>query len=297
VREQDEVWLVSTRHIGCIAGDAALPLHVARLAPDGGWHDASLDDLVHAGPRDALLCVYVHGNRVSSAASSAEGHCVYRQLTACASDTTPVRFVIWSWPSAQMHGQLRDVRAKAHRTEIEGYCLGWFLAQLPPTQRVSLLGYSFGARIATGALHLRGGGVLSGRVLPQVSSDPAPVRVVMLAAALPNTWLRPGAYHESALLQLDYLLNLFNRCDPVLRRFRLLSKQSRATALGFGGMYAADLGDVALRIEQCDVSPTVQKSHELDDYLTDSCLLQRMSDVLFWHASPAAQSTPGQHSE
>ena len=85
---------------------------------------------------------------------------MYRLLTAGVDDATPIRFVIWSWPSAQVRGQLRDVRTKANRTELAGYCLAWVLTHLPETQQVSLLGYSFGARIATGAMHLVGGGEL-----------------------------------------------------------------------------------------------------------------------------------------
>jgi hypothetical protein len=286
LRDQDELWWVSTRHVGCAVADAAPPLHVERLEPERGWREASLDDLLSASGRDAILLVFVHGNRVSGAQSREEGQRVYQELTAGTSDATPVRFVIWSWPSSRVQGQLRDVRAKAQRTELEGYLLGWFLSQLPPTQRLSLLGYSFGARIATGALHLCGGGVLSGRTLPQTPSAPLPTRVVMLAAALPNTWLFPGAYHQCALPQLDHLLNLFNRCDPVLRRYHLLIKHSRATALGFSGMRVAELGNLARKIDQCDVSPSVQKSHELDNYLSDPCLRQRMADVLLWVAVP-----------
>ena len=49
----------------------------------------------------------------------------------------------------------------------------------------------------------------------------------MLAAALHNYWLRPGGYHDLAVSHIDYLLNLYNCCDPVLKRYPLLYKGSR----------------------------------------------------------------------
>ena len=128
--------------------------------------------------------IYIHGNRVPSECTAPEGQQVYRLLTAGVDDATPIRFVIWSWPSAQMRGQLRDVRTKANRTELAGYCLAWLLTHLPENQQVSLLGYSFGARIATGAMHLVGGGTLCGRTLPPHPMTSSNTRVVMLAGAL-----------------------------------------------------------------------------------------------------------------
>ena len=103
----------------------------------------------------------------------------------------------------------------------------------PNEQRVSLLAYSYGARIATGALHLLEGGQLSGRALASPDGRAFHVRLVMLAAALHNYWLRPGGYHDMAVSHIDYLLNLYNCCDPVLKRYPLLYKGSRAGCFGF----------------------------------------------------------------
>jgi hypothetical protein len=175
---------------------------------------------------------------------------------------------------------VRDVRVKAQRTEMGGYCLGWFLAQLPPDQRVSLLAYSFGARIATGALHLLEGGQLSGRALAPHGTQMVHARMVMLAAALHNNWLRPGGYHDLALAHVDYLLNLYNRCDPVLKRYPFLYKGSRAQALGFTGMVTRDLGPTGELIEQHGFC---HKSHAAIYYLQDCGFLHRMQEVLFWH--------------
>lgn len=238
---------------------------------------------------------FVHGNRVPSELAGPEGLTVYRALTAGVTDATPLRFVIWSWPSERVRGQLRDVRTKANRTDLAGYCLAWVLTHLPETQHVSVLGYSFGGRIATGAMHLVGGGELAGRSLPPHPAISQNTRVVMVAGALHNSWLRPGGYHEAAIKHLDYLLNLYNCCDPVLQRYHALYKHSCATALGYSGMYTGDLGDVAERIEQFDVCNIVGRSHEISHYLASACLVERMREVLLWRplhgeaAVPAAE--------
>jgi hypothetical protein len=229
------------------------------------------------------MVVYVHGNRVDSHEAAGEGRYVYRLLTSQIDDPISVRFVIWSWPSAQVQGQLRDVRVKAERTDLGGYCLGWFLSQLPEQQRVSLLGYSFGARIATGAMHLVGGGELAGRALTRHASAGPRAHVVLLAAALHNNWLHPGCYHGQALAHIDYLLNLYDCCDPVLKRYPLLYKGSRTQALGFTGMHTGGLGPIASSIEQRDVCDVVERSHAAIHYFANRGLRRRMQDVLFWH--------------
>ncbi|MGM0488647.1 MAG: hypothetical protein ACQESR_18060 [Planctomycetota bacterium] len=281
-RPQDEIWLVSERHIGDLESEQAPPLETWHYDSAGGWRDRDLTDLLAPSSPRQIVLVYVHGNRISSGEAACAGRCVYRLITSRMDDSVSIRYVIWSWPSSRIPGQLRDVRVKARRTELGGYCLGWFLAQLPPEQRISLLGYSFGARIATGALHLRGGGELCGRVLPSREPHAREVRVVLLAAAVHRTWLRPGGYHDRALANTDYLLNVFNSEDPVLKRYRFLYKGSRPRAFGYTGIFVRGLGAAGERVEQCDARWVVGHSHALFRYLGSSCLGKRIQPVLSW---------------
>jgi hypothetical protein len=292
-RPQDELWLVSARQC-CDVGPGVEPeLHAQRLNGDSQWQPADIHELYQPTTDEQILVVFIHGNRVPSEKAAPEGQSVYRMLTAGVDDATPIRFVIWSWPSAQVRGPLKDVRIKAQRTDLAGYCLAWVLTRLPENQHVSLLGYSFGARIATGAMHLVGGGKLSGRMLPPHPAISQNTRVVMLAGALDNTWLRPGGFHERAISHLDYLLNLYNCCDPILKRYHVLYKRSCATAIGYSGMYTGDLGEVAERIEQQDVCNVVQQSHEVENYLRNAGVEQRIRDVLFWRPVRSAANIPG----
>ncbi len=283
-RPQDEVWLVSARNVSCVDPNDTLHLPTQRYVPGAGWETGELHQLFQPTTPDQITVIFVHGNRVSSGEAASEGRFVYRLLTSQVDDPVSIRFVVWSWPSAQVRGQLRDVRVKAQRTDLGGHSLGWFLQQLSPEQRVSLLGYSFGARIATGGLHVASGGQLAGRVLAPRDEAAPQARVVLLAAALHNNWLQPGCYHGDALTHVDYLLNLYDCCDPVLKRYPLLYKHSHAQALGFTGMNMSGLGEMADRIEQRDVCSIVQRSHEAIHYFESARLRQRMQQVLFWHA-------------
>jgi pimeloyl-ACP methyl ester carboxylesterase len=193
------------------------------------------------------------------------------------SQVEPVRFVVWSWPSDQIHGQVRDVRAKAARTNGEAFYLAWFMSQLDPGASANVLGYSFGARVATGALHLLGGGELAGRTLP---TGPTPrVRVALLAAAVHSHWLQPGACHGAALSQMDRLLIQYNSCDPYLKHYQFIEKHARPAALGYLGMRADEAASVWL--EQRDVCAIVGKSHAQIRYFTSCTLTREIRETFF----------------
>ncbi len=99
-----------------------------------------------------------------------------------------------------------------------------------------MIGYSYGARIASGALHLLGGGDMSGLKLGQrIHSERRSIRAVYIAAAFDATWMQPNGYHGQALSQIDQLMLLNNRGDPAMRFFRMTVKKKRPLALGLRG--------------------------------------------------------------
>ena len=80
------------------------------------------------------------------------------------------------------------------------------------------MGYSFGARISTGTLHLLGGGSINGRSLPlEPAPNRAPRRAVLLAAAVGRDALAPGHRHSDRRLgQVDRMVITVNPRDRVL---------------------------------------------------------------------------------
>jgi hypothetical protein len=239
-----------------------------------------------AGDSAGLTVIYVHGNRIESCEARQTGRRFYRTLTRCVSDPTPIRCVIWSWPSGQIRGQIRDVRCKAQRSNWEGVYLAWFLSRIDQQASVSLVGHSFGARVITGALHMLAGGAIAGQRLPAERSPRATCRVVLLAAALHNHWLSPGAFHGRAPDQMDRLLLLYNSCDPALRRYHLVEKCGSPEALGYTGLWnLAAFESAAQRVQQWDACGTVGKSHGAHQYLCSPQLMEQVRRCALWRST------------
>jgi hypothetical protein len=215
---------------------------------------------------------------------------VYFQLVGKSDDEPPVRFVIWSWPSSQIKGPLKDVRSKAWRTDTDGYYLARFLAEMKPEVRTGLIGYSYGARIITGALHLLGGGSLAGRTVP--AGERPQIRTALWAAALHNDWLLPGHYHGQALAMADRWLTTYNCCDPVLSRYQWIDKCSDPVALGYSGLYGRNRLPPELneRVEEMNVSCLVGGTHDMRAYLYSLPVQDRTRQYVLWHDLESAKS-------
>ncbi len=290
-REQDTVWLIDTRGIACQESSAVDPtaqLAYRRYDRERRWQASTGDAFFATDAPEVITCVYVHGNRLDASRALRRGWDVYRSLARGAPDGEPIRFVIWSWPSAQIRGQLRDVRVKAARSDTNAYYFGRFLSQIDPEVRLSLLGFSYGARIITGGLQLTGGGTVLGHRLEGEATPRRPIRLVLLAAGLDNRWILPGGRHERALSQAERTLLLYNSCDPVLKRFRLLSRCDRAEALGYTGLVCDEqLGEALKRIEQMDVCCLFGKSHNAERYIFSGAVMSRARPFVFWQSLDA----------
>ncbi len=285
-RPQDQLWYINTRPVEAVQSDPAVEpnLQVGRYDREQGWVSSNLSELLSQDDAQIPTVFYIHGNRIEGDECAARGRLVYHALACESRSDQPLRFVIWSWPADKFTGPLRDVRAKAQRTEIESYYLGWVLSRIDPHVHVSVIGYSFGARITTGALHVSAGGELAGRSLREYRGPESQrVRVVLLAAALPNYWLLPGEYHERALSQVDRLLLLYNSCDYVLRRYWLLDFDPRQQALGYTGLAGAEFfGELARNIVQWDVNGEVGRQHNRDEYFKAPYLVDEIRRYVMW---------------
>jgi len=291
VRPQDQVWLVSTRGLGCPSGkeDPAWQLWQYEKAM---WQPRTAAQFYAADSPDLVTPFYIHGNRIDPDLASSDGLATYFQLAGKLDEEPPVRFVIWTWPSSQIKGPLNDIRSKAARSDVEAYYLARFLAGMQPEVRTGLIGFSYGARITCGALHLLGGGSQIGLSLPP---GPRPrARVVLWAAGEHNHWLLPGHYHGEALKQAERWLITQNCCDPALARYRFVDPCSDAVALGYSGLYGRNLlpADLDARIEEVNVSNLVGSTHDNDDYLYSLYIQNRTRDYALWHELPELKPQP-----
>lgn len=270
----DEILLVSTRAAG-ISCDGKLlsekllcQRYETRANGRPHWKSVDWREALLA-PTTTRTVIYVHGNRVEPGEDHYRGMMVYHSLVSQGRPSEPIRFIIWSWPSTPIPGLLKDMYVKAARTRPAGWQLAWFLDQLPEETPITLVGYSYGARVISGSLHLLGGGKLNGLELAErVHPDRGPMPVAMIAAAYDADWIQPGRYHERALSQVEELVLTTNHRDPAMRLYHFSVDRGRIDALGKSGVpQPSSLGEAAQRIALIDTTAEVGRSHALKDYL------------------------------
>jgi len=269
--ELQPVWLISTRAAPVCGPQDGIPPELGywRYDDPSGWVCATREEFLTSGDADLPTCFFIHGNRYTHAEAIEYGWLGWRRLVEESCVRGPVRFVIWSWPSEWIFGGLEDARVKSIRSEAQSFYLAHLIDQMPPETPLSLVGYSLGARLGTGALHLLGGGRLVGN---ELSARLHPYR------AMDNDWLTPGSRHGQALDQVDRMLILYNSRDIVLKRYRFIDP-SRPSAMGYAGMAwtAAATG----RVIQVDVTSWLGRAHTVENYLDTPALVHRMLPFAF----------------
>jgi hypothetical protein len=269
-RQQDEVWLVSSRGLGCgELGNSGQQLAYWRNEPSHGWAVSSHAAWL-AGDPSVPVSIFVHGNDMTFQRSVEEGWAVYGDLVRSAPEQPPMRFVIYSWPADKIRGlPANNVRAKCARCDVDARYMAWFIDQLEPQTPLSLGGYSVGARIVGGALQLTAGGSLNGRpMLAQTHPKREPVRVLLMAAAMDSDWFLPGRRYGLAIGQMKHLTLLNNTCDRALRFYhRIYCKHGGPEALGYTGFPGPQLlGDGHGKLEEYDVCCFIGPEHNWEHY-------------------------------
>jgi len=272
-RPLDEVWLISTRHIGCpCVSDDSLDLKFCRYFVDQGWVEASLEEFLSSDDPSVPTWFYVHGSRVEHSLAVQRGMQVYRKLAACAPHPA-IRFVIWSWPTTPAGRPMRDYRTMACRSDTDAYYLSSLVSRMHPDVKTSLVGFSFGARVISGAMHLLSGGSMSRLYLPK-NAPRVQSSVVMWSPALHSYWLSAGGYHGDALSSVDRLLILYNSCDRALRGYHMIFRGSRPKALGSTGLVHGT-SSFETHIEQRDVCCQIGRQHAFDSHIKSSYVVQQ----------------------
>lgn len=291
IRERDQIWLVNTRGVDCGATEPA-SLTYSRLESKQ-WQPAAAATFFATDDKNIPTLFYIHGNRKDAPGAEFDGLETYHELVGKFPDERAVRFVIWSWPSDQIKRRPRqDVYVKAARSDVDAELLARFLASLQPDSRVSVVSFSFGSRIFSGASHLLGGGELNG-VRVAASHRPT-MRGVLWAAAIHDDWLLPGHPQGCALPVTEKWLNLINPCDSVLRQYHRLDKCAQATALGYGGLAGRETLDptLASRFQQVDVSTFVGSEHDTEPYLYNGEVARLTREGILWRDAGLASESP-----
>jgi hypothetical protein len=274
VRLEDEIEVVNTRSICGANADLmrkGLKFENYATCDDAGsrrWQSSDLDSFLAFDPSVPTI-IFIHGNQIGPGEAKSEGLMVYRTIILHGCDAPRIRFVIFSWPSSKVGGLLYDVREKAARTEPAGWHLAWLMDQMPEETPISLVGFSFGARIITGGLHIYAGGSLGGslKLAEHVHPHREPVNVVLMAAASHSYWLAEGQHHGMAMSQVNRMLLINNCADRAMRYYDLLTPgRGGPQALGLSGPTRISPQDAGKIINR-DVSRCVGAEHELSAYI------------------------------
>ena len=287
-----ETWLINTRSAPLCSGleNGLSGIQCWELTGDR-WELADFDTFDKQSDPSMPTIVFVHGNRTTSNDAVKDGSQLRNRLR-CLANKRPFRLVVWSWPSSRVLKRIRkDVQAKARRSDVESYYLATWLQRVKKNNAgtpISLVGYSFGARAITGALHMLAGGQVAGRSLPddaEADVDPeaagasntvieeqarTPFRAVLVAAALDDDWLLPGHRNGLALSQVDKMLITRNCADPILRWYPLMHRPHGNEALGYVGPRSCGrLYSGGGRIQITDVRRSVGSQHSWACYNAD----------------------------
>jgi hypothetical protein len=271
----DRFWMISTRSLTsstCNVNLESPELRIQRLDCQGKSSPTTLDEYLNALTPERQVVFYVHGNRMASNRVVHRSFSVYRNIIRC-NEKRPMDWVIWSWPSSKQGTLIHDARRKASRTDAQGLYLAWLLRkQIKQAGSTKMIGFSFGSRVITGALHSLAGGKLGGRMLPGSPTTGATVDVGLVAPAIDTHWLSEKGYHAMATKNLDRLALLYNRRDAVLKRYWLLNKVRGRVALGYTGprSFAPRADGTELPVVARDYSSYIGLRHDELDYYTKS---------------------------
>lgn len=287
-----EVWEISTRHLpfGCRVPDRKPSLEVYRCQGEGTpWEKDILENAV-ALSNEFQTIVYAHGNWMTRENARGRANFIADQIARRAEK--PIRLIMLSWPSQRERRPIRDTVENAECADTQAFYFDWLLRQFPEDAQSSVLGFSFGARVVCGALHLLAGGTLQGA--SSIDRDPSRsrenvYRVSFAAPAVDRSWLANNGRNRLAMNVVDRMINLYNSKDPVLRRFRFLDLgPSRPIAAGFSGF--ANAGNPRInqplasqdRIIQYDCGSSIGSTHSEKSYYLECNRFVAAIDNLLW---------------
>jgi hypothetical protein len=277
-----ELWLVNTRCLArrCGLTPADFVPEVRRFDPGSGWVESDIVELASGPSADLPIVLAVHGNAASLGEAVEQGRQLFDILCHQCGLSGPARFVVWSWASDRIDANvIRDLNVKAMRTDREGFYLACFLDILPVDVPVLAVGYSYGSRVITAALHVLGGGELCASALEGSPEDAPrrPIHAVLVAAALDDDWLLRGGHHGLAVSQVRRMVIMINPRDRVLCWYPLLPSGSGDKALGTRGLPAPlRPSQRPGQVVEVNVRPAVGSRHGWESYIESPAVIARL---------------------
>jgi hypothetical protein len=234
---QDALWEISSRRLpDCPSKDFEPNFEVTEVADGYRWPQSLqyLQNHIVEHPEQRVV-FYVHGNWMPTADARARAMAVHQRLK-CISQSDPICFIAFSWPSERREGFARDLIGKKTRLDADSLYFAQVIRSLQLQQPAGFIGYSFGAAILCGAQHLLGGGSLCSYRLDSLPPARLPADLSLIAPAFDRQDLTSRGKYHLAIQDHDSVFNLYNSMDPILKRFRFFDQDGSPTAAGFAGL-------------------------------------------------------------
>ena len=241
----DDAWFADTR-----SGTVAF----SRLKTNS-WQASTDQEFLETFDPAVPLVVVVHGNWMSHTEAKHYG----KLFHAISRDMGPHRLLVWSWPSEKINCRVRrDLQIKASRADTQSEHLSALLHSLPADSKVSLVGFSFGAKLICNTLQHR----------VDQPEHPLRIRTVLLAAGMDRASLQPGRQYGDALPATESMLVHINHLDSKLRFYPLLYGCGGPEAVGKEGISRYGMSaESKAKIKSVDVSRLIGAEHGFMDSL------------------------------
>jgi pimeloyl-ACP methyl ester carboxylesterase len=288
-----EIFELSTRHLPeqfCSIDENNPPLDVHRWEATR-WQRSDLDQALTY--EDKPTIIYVHGNFMERNNTLERARILDSYLKTQSNEN--YRLLLFSWPSQRERKPLRDIYENDETAEDHSLYLAWILRQLRSQSRVSVLGFSFGARCVTAALHLDAGGNIPGLRFGNQQTESVqrvPYHLGLIAPAVDKNWLLPNGRYGKATSNINDFVNMYNSRDPVLRRYKFIDRLSRPIA---GGLVGFDgIGDPRatsplagqIKVKQYNCGGVIGTTHSEKSYFGECPYFRVMIDHLLWNQDP-----------
>ncbi|MDR2755812.1 MAG: alpha/beta hydrolase [Planctomycetaceae bacterium] len=218
------------------------------------WRSATLEEFQETHVSQKPLVIVIHGNWMSSGNALSYGK-IFDHFLEKIEQSQEFRLLIWSWPSERiLCGIRKDVLTKACRADEQAEYLVSFLQKLKQNSKVSLIGFSFGARLVCNTLQ-----ILSDT---KEIDNRLSIRSILLAGALDCGSLTPKGRYGQALSVTEKMLIHVNPDDETLCFYPLLVRIGGPQAIGKKGVLMSGLSEEARRkIKSVNVARQLGTEH------------------------------------
>ena len=265
-RENDDVWLLSTRQVR--------PTHfqpgklTIKRRVGNQWQCSDINSLLATHCGDEKPCIlYVHGNRQNLQWAEYRGLQTYCNMTS-GSQCQSIRFIIWAWPSEDDDKPIKNYLPTLKRANDEGFAIGWFLKHAGGSNRVSLFGYSLGAQSIVSALE----------VLRCEFKICEQYRVGFLAPVVACRWGKCRRQLRRVYGQVDSALIVQSSQDYAIKAYKAGCTLYRRW--GYTGVEKLELVDRCNKIHELDVVNATGKKHGIHEYFACQKVAREMTSFL-----------------